>query len=325
MSSGPDLPAPPLLILMNVGSGHNDTAATQEKIEQVLKQAGRIYRLVLVEDPTRIDEIARRTVEEAKACCGVIVATGGDGTINAVANATLGSGIPFGVLPQGTFNYFGRTHGIPEDIVEATRALLKARVHPVQVGLVNDRVFLVNASLGLYPQLLEDREAYKRQYGRSRIVALWSGLITLLRQHRQLRIILEMKGQTRHIRTPTLFVCNNRLQMEQIGIPLAEALEEGQLAAISLRPAGTLAMLWLAVRGALGKLGEAENVVSFGFQRLTVKPSSLYRTHRVKVATDGEVTWLNTPLEFRVSPEPLYLLKSDPDPYVEVPLDSGAS
>lgn len=302
----------PLLIVLNAGSGHNDTTATQEAIEQVLKQAGRIYRLFLVEDATQIGEIARRAVEEAKACGGVVVAAGGDGTINAVANVVLGSGCPFGVLPQGTFNYFGRTHGISQDIVEATRALLTACAHPVQVGLVNDRVFLVNASLGLYPQLLEDREAYKQQYGRSRLVAFWSALMTILRQHRQLGITLERQGRISHIRTPTLFVCNNRLQMEQIGIPLATALEEGQLAAIAVRPVGTLAMLWLAVRGALGSLGEAENVTSFGFRRMIVKPW-LYGRRRIKVATDGEIIWLSPPLEFRVSPEPLYLLKPGPE------------
>ena len=51
----------------------------------------------------------------------------------------------------------------------------------MQVGLLNDRPFLVNASLGLYPQLLEDREAFKQKFGRSRLVALWSGLVTLMR------------------------------------------------------------------------------------------------------------------------------------------------
>ena len=63
--------------------------------------------------------------------------------------------------------------------------MLGATIKLVQVGLVNERAFLVNASLGLYPQLMQDREEYKRQYGRYRPVALWSGLMTLLREHRR--------------------------------------------------------------------------------------------------------------------------------------------
>ncbi|MDB5727519.1 MAG: diacylglycerol kinase [Noviherbaspirillum sp.] len=307
-----DVSVAPFLIVMNAGSGHNDTSATRKIIEEVLTRAGRAYRLIVVDDPRQLAQTARRTVEQAKACGGVVVVAGGDGTINTVANAVYGSGCPFGVLPQGTFNYFGRTHGISQDTREATEALLSARVQPVQVGLVNDRLFLVNASLGLYPKLLEDREAYKKQYGRSRLVALWSGLMTVLRPHRNMRITLERHGQASTQRTLTLFVGNNRLQMEQTGIPLGEALEEGQLAAVALRPVGRLEMLWLLVRGALGRLGDAENVISFGFRRMTVKPAMLYRSRRVKVAADGEIIWTTAPIEFRVAPEPLYLLKPEP-------------
>lgn len=311
MPCPPDSSTSPLLIIMNAGSGHNDTSATRQLIENVIRDAGRPHRMIIVEDPGQIDAIARRTVDEAKACGGVVVVAGGDGTINAVANAVLGSGCAFGVLPQGTFNYFGRTHGIPEDTAEAVRVLLTARAHPVQVGVVNGRLFLVNASVGLYPQLLEDREAFKRQYGRSRLVAFWAGLVTLLRQHRQLRITLESHGKSTAMRTPTLFVGNNRLQMEQIGIPLADALDNGHLAAIALKPIGTLAMLWLLVRGATGTLGEADKIVSFSMRKLTVKPSRLYRTRRVKVATDGEVVWMLAPLDFHVSSVPLMLLKPE--------------
>jgi diacylglycerol kinase family enzyme len=236
---------------------------------------------------------------------GIVVAAGGDGTINAVVQAALYSGRPFGVLPQGTFNYFSRTHGIPSDTAEATMALLEATVRPVQVGLINDRVFLVNASLGLYPKILEDREAYKRQFGRSRLVALWSGVITLLRQHRQLVLGLEHTGEVRVMRTPTLVVGNNPLQLAQLGLPEAHAVQRGQLAAIMVRPVGTLAMFGLLFRSALGQLGDADNVISFAFERLTVRP---YGRRRIKVAMDGEVAWLNTPLVFQMAPNPLQLL-----------------
>lgn len=67
-------------------------------------------------------------------------------------------------------NYFGRT-GVSQDTATATRVLLDAAIESVQVGMLNGRLFLVNASLGLYLTLLEDREAYKQRYGRSRMVA----------------------------------------------------------------------------------------------------------------------------------------------------------
>lgn len=300
--------ATPLFIVLNAGSGKRDASMTRATIETVLGEAGRVHEVLEVKNASRLQDTARSALGKARERGGAVVAAGGDGSLNAIAAVVLGSGCPFGVVPLGTFNYFARTHGIPTDTAEAARSLLDAVVRPVQVGLVNDRLFLVNASLGLYPQLLEDREAYKQQYGRSRWVALISGLISLLREHRQLRIRLERAGGTRSIRTPTLFVGNNRLQLEQIGIEEAELIEHGQLAAITLRPVGWWSMLGLLVSGALGRLGDADNVFTFGVDRMTVRQALPYGPQRVKVATDGEIVWLKMPLELRVSPQPLYLL-----------------
>jgi diacylglycerol kinase family enzyme len=295
----------PFFIVFNPGAGSRDAATMEATIRGVLEQAGRRYDIWRVEAPRQLPVLAQRAVDCARQQQGVVVAAGGDGTINTVAQVTLHSGCPFGVLPQGTFNYFSRTHGIPLDTTEATRALLEGMIRPVQVGLLNDRVFLVNASLGLYPKLLEDREAYKQQFGRRRLVALWAGVMTLLRVHRPLRLRLEHAGEVRDLRTSTVVVGNNPLQLQQLGLPEAQAVQQGQLAAIVVRPISPLAMAWLLLRGALGQLGDADHVVHFACERLTVRP---YGRRRIKVAMDGEVAWLNTPLVFQVAPNSLQLL-----------------
>lgn len=272
--------------------------------------AGRPCTIIEVAQPQDLSRIARETVATAMQHGGIVVAAGGDGAINAIVQEAWQCDCPMGILPQGTFNYFGRTHHIPEDTAEATRVLLTGRLQPVQIGLVNDKVFLVNASVGLYPQLLQAREQFKRQYGRSRVVALIAGFFTLLRQHRVLKIVLETKGVSRKLRTPTLFVGNNQLQLEQIGIPLTDALATGELAAIMLKPTSKLAMLGLMLKGALGRLGEAENIVSFSFSSMGIRQFSFPR-RRIKVATDGEIVRLKSPLQFRVAPRPLQLIKLD--------------
>ena len=168
----------PFFVVLNPGSGRGDPDETRALIERVFTEAGREHQVLMCKDRP-VDQVAAQAVDLACARQGIVVAAGGDGTINAVVNAVLGRGCAFGVLPQGTFNYFGRTHGISAETEIATRALLESSVEPVQVGQVNGRAFLVNASLGLYPQLLEDREAYKQRYGRSRLVALWSAVVTV--------------------------------------------------------------------------------------------------------------------------------------------------
>jgi diacylglycerol kinase family enzyme len=307
----------PLFIVMNAASGHNDADEERQVMASVFDDAGRRFEFLKIDDPSQIGEVCRRAVKLAAEQGGVVVAAGGDGTINAVASATLGTCCPFGVLPQGTFNYFGRVNAIPQETRAAAIALLGASVSPVQVGEVNGRVFLVNASLGLYPQLLEDREAWKQQFGRSRFVAFLSGLSTMLKARGQLRLEIELAGRRATLRTPTLFVGNNHLQLTRVGIDEnhSDAVNRGELAAIVLRPIGTLALFGLLARGLLGRLGDAENIDSFSFRRLTVSP----RGHkRVKVATDGEVTWMKGPLVFQVAAEPLLLMVPAPNDRVEV-------
>jgi diacylglycerol kinase family enzyme len=170
----------------------------------------------------------------------------------------------------------------------------------------------------MYPELLEDREAFKKKFGRTRLVAVVAGVVTVLHHHRQLRLFIEQEGSTRQMRTPTLFVGNNPLQLAQAGIAEAPLLAQGHLAAVALRPTGTLTMLWLAIRGAFGRLGEAESVMSFAFRRIVVRPAKPFRRRRLKVATDGEVLWLRAPIEFRVAPDALHLLKPDPRPAADL-------
>jgi diacylglycerol kinase family enzyme len=239
---------------------------------------------------------------------GAVVVAGGDGTINAVVQAVLPTRRPFGIIPQGTFNYSSRAHGIPLDASEAATALLSPRLKPVQVGMVNDRAFLVNASVGLYPELLQDREQYKRQYGRHRSVAMWAGMKTLLREHRQLLVEVEHEQGSEHLLTPSIFVGNNALQLEQVGLDEAKDVKHHRLAAVIVEPVGTAELLWLAARGMLGQLGEDERIRNFPFRSMTVRLLSGSTKRGIKVAVDGEILWCQPPLTFKVADQPLMLL-----------------
>jgi diacylglycerol kinase family enzyme len=298
----------PLMIVMNAASGSRDGEAARAVIADALDAAGREYAFFTIDDPGRIAQIADNAAMRAQCRHGALVAVGGDGTLNAVAAAAIQYDLPMGVLPQGTFNFFGRTHGIPADIAEAVDALLHARIRPAQVGQVNGHVFLVNASVGLYPQVLEDREGWKRRFGRHRLVAMGAGLVTLLREYRSLQLEVSDGHGSRVVRTPTLVVANNALQLEKLGIAEAKIVgsNHGQLAGIGLKPIGKTTMLGLMLSGMLGRLGNAEQVVSFPFRQLVVRTQQA--PSRAKVAIDGEILMLDYPLRFETTRYPLRLL-----------------
>lgn len=307
--AGPVLaPDAPYHIVSNAGSGSKDAREGRQEIEEILSAAGRPHEFILIEDPRELATVAKRAVDAAVKSGGAVVVAGGDGTINSVMQAVLPTRRPFGIVPQGTFNYSSRAHGIPLETAAAVKALLTARLKPVQVGLVNERAFLVNASVGLYPELLQDREAYKRQYGRHRSVAMWAGLMTLLRDHRQLVVEIETDHGRELVKTPSIFVGNNALQLEQIGLDEAEDVKRQRLAVVIVRSVDTSKMVWLAVRGMLGRLGEDDNIRDFPVRSMTVRPLSGVSRRGIKVAVDGEIIWCQPPLTFKVAPQPLMLM-----------------
>lgn len=311
---------PPLFIVLNAGSGDSDTVSVGNKLAKVFHEADQSYELFLCRNPSDLPDMTAQAVEQARQRNGVVAAAGGDGTIRFVAQEVLVAGLPFGVLPLGTFNYFARDNDIPQDVIAATEALVAGMragcEQPVQVGLLNDQVFLVNASLGLYPQLLDDREKFKEQHGRSRLMARWAGLISLLQRDIKMLLRIEFAGGQQDsgeevLRASTIFVGNNSLQLSDVGLaPEAQSIQNGQLAVVALPQMSALDRVVVALRGMLGLLDKAPNVAHFSCRQLVVEPLSRHQQQYVKVAMDGEISKMRSPLIFRVGPKPLRLIVS---------------
>jgi diacylglycerol kinase family enzyme len=299
-----------LFIVLNPGSGSTAKDEVRQAIEQELSAAGRRYRFVEVR-PGQILAACQQAARLARDERGIVVAAGGDGTINCAAQAALTHEVPLAVIAQGTFNLFARQLGLPLDAAEATRALLAAQPEPVQVGWVNQRVFLVNASVGLYPKLLADREQVKQRLGRRRWIAMLSALRSLLEWQRRLVLDVELDGQLKQLKTASVFVCNNRLQLQRIGIAedIVAQVGEGRLAGVTVRSMDLWAKLRLVVSAFLGRLGEERAVDSFTLRSLNVGSR---RARRMSVATDGEVQQMELPLRFTVAPRPLQVMLPPP-------------
>lgn len=302
-----------LIFVINTASGAFDVEGKRALIERTLTARGRRGE-IRVCGPAELPQVAATAAADARSRHSAVIAVGGDGSLNAVAQAAQPVGCPIGVIPYGTFNYFARTHGIPTDVAAALDLVLDGTPLPVQVAAINDRLFLVNASLGVYPELLRDREAWKRRFGRSRWIAFLAGCSTLLRAQRRLCLHIESADAVRDVQALTLFLGNNRLQLERLGVEPPDTLAgtpgHGSMAALMLKPIGTGAMLRLLLQGAMGRLGEAAGVESFEFHHLVVRPRMSPDGREIAVAYDGEVARLRSPIDILVLDRPLYLLQA---------------
>lgn len=234
-----------------------------------------------------------------------VVAGGGDGTINAVASVLAGTGVAFGVLPLGTLNHFAKDIGIPLALDRAVATIAHGARKEVDLGEVNGQVFLNNSSLGLYPDMVRDREKQQRRLGRGKwLAACWAALGALRRfPFLNVRLILD-DGKEQARRTPFVFIGNNEYTMSGLSIGARAALDRGRLSLYVAQRPGRLGLLRFAWRALCGRLAQEKD-----FDVLTARNLQIETRHTsIPVATDGEVTVMTTPLHYRIRPAALRVI-----------------
>jgi diacylglycerol kinase family enzyme len=233
-----------------------------------------------------------------------VVACGGDGTVSAVASCLVGTDIVMGVLPMGTLNHFAKDLSIPLGEDAAIANIAAGRVLDVDVGEVNDRIFINNSSLGLYPDIVRERERRQRRLGYGKWRALFEASITAARRYPVLSVQIDVEGKNYERRTPFVFVGNNRYTMEGFEIGERRSLTEGKLALYVTHRTGRFGLLRLALLALFKRLDQARD-----FDIVCTRDFTVHTHHRsLQVATDGEVTKMETPLRYRVRPSALRVI-----------------
>lgn len=137
------------------------------------------------ERPNHATQICREAAREGY---DVVVAFGGDGTVNEAANGLLGSDTPLSCLPGGATNVFHRTLGIPNDVVDATEHMLAMaddfEPRKVDLGMVNDRAFVFSSGVGLDASVVERVDAHPKLKARlGEWYYTWAALSTFNRRY----------------------------------------------------------------------------------------------------------------------------------------------
>jgi diacylglycerol kinase family enzyme len=236
-----------------------------------------------------------------------IVIGGGDGSVRAAASVLAGSDLPLGILPLGTLNHFARDLGLPLDLEGAVRLIASGRVRAVDVGEVNGCVFLNNSSLGIYPDLVAERDRYRR-HGPARWFAAALALCRVFWRLPRPRARVLAPGWEAVRRTTCLFIANNMYQLDAFASATRLRLDTGELCLYMPNREGRLALPVLAIRALLGRL-EAER----DFTRVSLESVEIsVRRRRVRVALDGESLVFQPPLHYRIRPCALRVIVPEP-------------
>ena len=264
-----------------------------DKVAAALDAAGVAARVELISG----DDCEIRSREAAERGDPLLIVGGGDGTIGAAAAALAGSKTALAILPLGTLNHFARDLGIPFEIEAAAELIAGGNERRVDVAEMNDRIFINNSAIGLYPLLVVDRDAQQKRLGRSkRLAMIVASLRTLLRfNHQRLTLTVNDEEKSR-IDTPLLFVGNNDYRVD-IGAPgQRDSLEDGQLFVLVMRKKTRAGFVAASVRALFNRARADDMVRIDGVERLRVA------SHRsqLAVALDGEVISAPPPLDYRI-------------------------
>jgi diacylglycerol kinase family enzyme len=296
----------PLPVILNATAGTGSARDAVAALREQFAAAG-VQVQVMVARGEDIPLLARRAVREGHP---VVVAAGGDGTVNAVATHVAGSRSALGVLAMGTLNHFARDAGIPVEIEAAVRTIVAGHRMRVDVGAVNGKIFVNNSSIGLYPTVVTRRDNRRRRHGSGKWTALFWASLTVLRKHPMLDVTLAVDGNTRRHRTPFIFIGNNEYVVEGPGAGHRGGLSDGKLSLYITRRHGRRGLLALALRALTGSLREALDLEALVASSVTIATRRRY----LPVATDGEVSVMPTPLQYETRAGALEVVVPAPQP-----------
>ena len=281
------------VVIINATAGSGRTVEWAEALTGKFRASGLQVEVTLVQNVAHMITTAQRALRLG---APIIVAGGGDGTINAVASVLTGTGTPLGVLPLGTLNHFAKDLHIPLELDEAIRSIATGRTVRIDVGEINDKIFLNNSSLGLYPDIVRGREKLQRRLGRGKWSAFFWATLAALRRYPFLNARLTIDGVEHVRRAPFIFIGNNEYLMEGFNIGTRARLDAGVLSLYLAQRMGRLGLVRLAFSSLFGRLRQERD-----FDALTTREIRIDTRHkRLRVSTDGEVTLMAMPLRYRI-------------------------
>jgi diacylglycerol kinase family enzyme len=284
-----------ITVILNRAAGSKRHDNMPSYLTELFAGAGISVQVISLSSGRDAVDAAGRAAKEGD---DAVVAAGGDGTVSTVASALAGSEMPMGVLPLGTLNHFAKDLKLPLDLAEAVKTIAARRTIKVDVGEVNGRTFLNNSSIGIYPDIVMEREALRRQGYRK-----WTAFIVasakIVRHHRGLVVKITAENSDEVARTPFLLVGNNEYQTEGIHLGARVRLNGGRLSAYLAPRVHARELPKLLALALTGRARQSHIFESVVVRELRVETPG---TRLLRVAIDGEVARIATPLRYRTRP-----------------------
>lgn len=287
------------IILINAKAGSDDkNEELRQKLENGFKDKIDV-KIRFFKGEEIVEEITKAVAEKPD----IIIAGGGDGTVNAVASQLLKTEILFGVLPLGTLNHFAKDTGIPIEIDDAIQNIISGNIEKIDAAEVNGKVFLNNSNLGIYPNIVAEREE-AQSHGIGKWPAFTWAFFGVLKKYPTVRVRIETDKNSDIQKTPFVFIGNNLYSMEGFTMGGRKRLNDGKLSLFVIHRTGRLGLLRLAFKALFGGIRQDKDFDAYSVAEIFIESD----LPLLKVSTDGEVTEMKTPLHYKILPKALSVI-----------------
>jgi diacylglycerol kinase family enzyme len=288
-----------LVCILNGGAGLHASKTTPEEIAELFAGHGAQATVWVAHDGAALAALAQWAASEKY---DIVVAAGGDGTMNCISAALVGTSQILGLLPLGTLNHFAKDLGIPLSLADAIAVIADGKEKSVDVGEMNGQIFLNNSSLGLYPRLVRERERLQNR-GSNKWTAFARAIGYVISRYSHLHVRLDTEAAKSLRTTPFIFIGNNKYQTQGWSVGSRLHLDAGKLWLYTAPHLGPVGLIVLALR-TLFSGREGDEVDAYETKECWIDANK----RRLVVARDGEVSTMSSPLHYTIRPRALRVL-----------------
>ena len=268
--------------------------ARARRADRLLRELGAEPRIFFTEWAGQATQL---TTSELDHGAELVVAWGGDGTVNEVARALADRLVPLAIVPSGSGNGLARALGVPRGLDGALRVAVQGVTRTIDAGLIDDRFFVNVAGLGLDAQVAHHFNANRSSRGLSNYVRV---TLSELWRFQPVTVSIDADGELIDAR-PALVALANSPQYGNGALIAPQAkLDDARLDLVVVKAGPPLATLWRARRLYTGTMAKDAQVCSRKVRILRVRSREPIRFH-----VDGEPCQAGRELEAHVLPASL--------------------
>tara|TARA_R110002051_G_scaffold115026_1_gene188012 strand:- start:5513 stop:6400 length:888 start_codon:yes stop_codon:yes gene_type:complete len=251
--------------IVNPIAGHGNAPLTQEELQPFFISGVHDLTIKVSEYKAHATELTKASIQEK---ADIIVACGGDGTINEVATCLIGTNIALGIVPMGSGNGLASNLKIPKKRRKALEIIRNKHTERMDVGNINGRYFFSNTGVGFDASLIKHYESSEK---RTLLGYISACAITFRDIEKNEPLTIKVDDEAPMINPFIILISNSNEMGYKLSLTPKASLQDGLLDVLVIKKIGKFKMLWLGFLILIRKVHWLKESRSFQTKNIQLK------------------------------------------------------